>query len=354
MSWQEIQQHVDRSLRDGIGSAMACGVRTASGFAWEHHAGKTRQDDLGVSITSETLFDLASLTKVFATTTLLARYVDQGKLSMSEDLRSVLADLPWASGTDTTLHSILVHQAGFARWLDFSNASDKQEILRSIAQAKVEYAPTSTVIYSDLGFILLAEYLEKRFQRPLEDLVMNELQAISPELRFLYNPIEHGVDRHSIVATENTASRGGVIQGQVHDGNTWKLGGVSTHAGLFGSLKACLAFSELWLHTALGTNGKFLSRATADMFLRKYPAKDGQVRALGWDVATPPNSMAGKNVSLRAFGHSGYTGTSVFLDLEREAAVVLLTNRVHPKDEKTGIGRLRPAFHDMVWKELDR
>lgn len=352
MSWSDVENLLSDALSARAASAVAAGVRTArDGEVFSFFGGRTRGDGDGVAIAPDARFDLASLTKVFATTTLIARLYDRGELSLDEDVRGAFPEFRWKDGKDTRLEGILLHQAGFQWWMDFSLASSPAEIFAAIAASEPAYAPRETVVYSDLGFILLGEYLARRFAKPYDRVVAAELDAILGTHAFTYRPLERGIPARKIVATEDVPARGGVLQGTVHDGNTARLGGVAAHAGLFGTLADGLRLTERWL-ASYAADTPFLSRRTARRFLKAYPARDGKVRALGWDVPTQPGSMAGSLVSDEAFGHSGYTGTSAWMDGAKGAVAVLLTNRVHPTDEKKAIAALRPAFHDGIWKEL--
>jgi len=148
------------------------------------------------------------------------------------------------------------------------------------------------------------------------------------------------------------AWRSGLLQGRVHDDNAYWIGGLCGHAGLFGQVQDCLGVGTEWLKAYLGESS-YLSQDIAKLFFTPVKAKDGSARALGWDLPSQKDSSAGKNVSKRAVGHLGYTGTSLWLDLERKAVVVLLTNRVHPTAKNEKIKSFRPAFHDLIWEVLD-
>ena len=353
MAWSDLEDLLEAFVQAGAASAVAASVQTLGRReVFSFFYGNTRGDAEGRPIDPSTRFDLASLTKVFATTTHIARLVDQGRLDLAEDVRAEFPELSWNGGVDTRIDPILRHQAGFSWWMDFSRASSSQEVFRSIAANPPAYAPDTTSVYSDLGFILLGEFLARRYEEPLDRQVMRGFDETLGTHGFSYRPLDRGVPVSKIVATEQVLERGGAIQGVVHDRNTERLGGVAGHAGLFGTLDDCARLSMLWLR-AVREESSWLSSSVAHAFLRRYRAKDGKARALGWDVPTQPGSMAGANVSDDAYGHSGYTGTSSWIDVRRGAVVVLLTNRVHPRDEKKAIAELRPAFHDAVWKELD-
>ncbi|MCB0308435.1 MAG: serine hydrolase [Bdellovibrionales bacterium] len=353
MAWQDIESLLDRFIANGMGSAAAASVWSKSGVSWEYLTGKTRQDHLGVPIDENAYFDLASLTKVFATTTLIARYIDQKRLSFEDDVRDVLTDLYWSKKVDTRVGSLLKHQSGLQAWIDVSKEPDEEAVLKKIASSDPAYEAFSTVLYSDLGFILLGVYLARRFGQTFDALAEANFANWFNGSSFVFCPKSKGISANATVATEDIPGRKGIIQGEVHDSNAYHMGGVAGHAGLFGTLDASMKIAKAWFMTYTG-DSRVISKQTSRQFLSRYLAKNGRLWGMGWDIATPPKSLAGTKASKLTFGHVGYTGTSVYLDFERQAIVVLLTNCVHPKDDRTQISKLRPLFHDKVWSELDQ
>jgi CubicO group peptidase (beta-lactamase class C family) len=319
----------------------------------------------GRRITRDTLFDLASITKVLFTATALARAVARRQASLDDRIAEALDDLPWDPGfRDVTLRDVLSHRAGFEAWVDLAKElrerperwgpgldDTKNRVYRRIASMRPTYPRGAETRYSDLGFILLGRYLERLSGSPLPELFEREvrrplgLDQTTPDPR-RDRPVLQ------IAATEEIPWRGGLVHGAVHDDNAYVLGGLAGHAGLFGTASDLLRFAMVWLE-AIDGDSDYLPAGVAREFVKRLPTEKGGSRALGWDCPSAASS-AGKLVSSAAFGHLGYTGTSLWVDPDRKAAVVLLTNRVHPTSKNEAIRAFRPRFHDAVWEVLDR
>ncbi|MFH1018139.1 MAG: serine hydrolase domain-containing protein [Pseudomonadota bacterium] len=329
-------------------------------------AGVTRFGPASDQVTPESVFDLASLTKVLSTATIAARLCDRGELQLDEALSRYLEDLPWNEAwTGITVRDVLTHQAGFEAWRNFRKeltgkwrkcapgaAELRTRVLSEIASSRPVGPRDSRTLYSDLGFILLGERLSRQAAIPLEELLNREVCGPLKLSLLTPDPLRHCPLTH-VAATESVKARRGVIHGEVHDDNAFLLGGLCGHAGLFGTSADCLRVGMAWL-AALGGSDGYLSRRVAGEFASARSAPDGGKRALGWDVPSGEDSAAGKEVSPGAIGHLGFTGTSIWIDPTRKAVVVLLTNRVHPSAKNEAIRSFRPWFHDAVWRELDR
>jgi serine-type D-Ala-D-Ala carboxypeptidase len=352
---------VEKLLREGVESGVfpaACaGVVGPKGTKWVHAVGTARE---------ETLFDLASLTKVLATTGIAARMVERKELSLDERVIERLADLPWhVDWSEVTVRDVLGHRAGFSAWSDLSkdfrdlqaspkpgSAVVREKILSQIATMPTFFPPRSSTIYSDLGFIIMGVLLETVAGETLDRMVEEEIRKPLGCSTLLARPLEAGTPASKIAATEDVPWRGGVIHGVVHDDNAYVLGGLAGHAGLFGTVEDCLKIGIAWRDSVVGKSD-FLGKKVAEEFVKRVPTNHGFPRALGWDLPSAPASAAGTKASSRTIGHLGYTGTSIWIDLEREAVVVLLTNRVHPTSANEKIKGFRPRFHDAVWGVID-
>ena len=305
--------------------------------------------------TDDTVFDLASLTKVIATTTLLMRAVDDRQLSLDEP---VGARLPEWRGSDreiVTLRDLLAHASGLPAYLPFfRDHTGRADFEPAICRLPLEYPPRSQSIYSDLGFILLGFILEDLpgggVKAPARLDTSTTLTAqfqklavsITPE-PLTFNPPKSW--RGRTAPTEIDPWRGRLLTGEVHDENTWALGGAAGHAGLFGTTAAVGKFARAVLRSIAG-NGALAQRATFHEFIRRTEVP-GSSRALGWDTMVPTSSC-GVRMSPSAIGHTGFTGTSLWIDWERDLYVVFLTNRVHPSRENGLIRQIRPRLHDAI------
>lgn len=344
-TWEAMQAGV----REGVAPAMSCGVY----WLGERDVIRTAQAGQGFEI-----FDVSSLTKIVVTSTLTALLVDRGWLRF--DL-PVTAVLPECRARGVTIAHLLSHQAGFVAHRNFYemlaarfqprdlfdvSVADRQIAMRElIFQERPEAAPGERVLYTDVGFLLLGflleEVLNSCLDQAADEYLFRPMGLGDTFFHRVTKPVES--DRNSKVApTEESSWREGTLQGQVHDDNTWAMGGYGGHAGLFSSARDLMIFSaRLW--------DGFLSREVLrKMWTRTTPHGE---RTLGWDTPSP-KSMLGTRFSRHTVGHWGFTGTSLWMDLERGLAVTLLTNRVHPTRENNKIREFRPTFHDTIREEL--
>jgi CubicO group peptidase (beta-lactamase class C family) len=319
-------------------------VGDADGVVWREAVGRLTYDEDAPAAREDTVFDLASLTKPIATTSIAMHLVEARRLSLAAPLSRSLRHWTGRERAGATVRDLLEHCAGLTAWLpfyrDFEGRAELEPVMSRLA---LEYTPWTQSIYSDIGFMLLGFVLEDAGGAPLD----RQFAALLPESDLRFRP--PAAWRVRTAPTEPDPWRGRLLVGEVHDENAWALGGVAGHAGLFGTAPAVGAFARLVLKTltrptALGrpeTLRRFLTRSTV-------PASS---RALGWDTMLPTSSC-GTRMSPAAFGHTGFTGTSLWIDPAREIYVVLLTNRVHPTREADGFHAVRPAVHDAVISEL--
>jgi len=301
--------------------------------------------------TSDTIYDLASLTKVLATTTLALGAHAAGTLPLDTRLATRLP--AFAGRPDLTVQDLLEHAAGFpAHRPYFREVAGRAGYLARIAAEPTAYAPRTTHIYTDLGFILLGLLLEDSAGAPLAARFERLVAEVAPgaEIAFGVAPAW----RSRVAPTGVDPWRGRVMAGQVHDSNAAALGGAAGHAGLFGTAAAVATLARWWMALTRGvaanTGGvppALAARATTRGVV------PGSSRGLGWDTMLPTSSC-GARMSAKSFGHTGFTGTSLWIDPARDLYVVCLTNRVHASDDTGGIRRLRIAVHDAVVGAWDR
>jgi CubicO group peptidase (beta-lactamase class C family) len=318
----------------------------------------------------DTLFDIASLTKVVATTSLLLLAHHDGVCALDDRLSRFYPHLADTALASVTLRHILTHSGGFAAWyplyqeiLPGGPLSEGAETARmrrrqaahAILQRPLAYAPGTQTVYSDLGFILLTDILEEQYQQPLDALfwqrVVHPLGLEAMAYRPLAGPTMLPSCPAAYAATEACAWRRRVLVGEVHDENAWAMGGVAGHAGVFATAEALWRFAQSLLETAAGRR-QWLPATLLRHSWQRQPGPPDSTRALGWDTPTPGRSAAGAYFSPHSIGHLGFTGTSLWIDLEHQVTVVLCTNRVHPTRQATGITRLRPAVHNLIMQAL--
>lgn len=299
------------------------------------------------AVTAETIFDLASLTKVIATTSMAMLLVERGKLDLKMPVVEVLNEF----GGDVlknkiTMRMLLAHTSGLpAHAKLYERFSDHDGIFRAACASELQAEPGRRTEYSDIGFILLGELLTRAAGETLDKFCAREIfQPLGMTMTRFNPPPECKVRIPPTVEDETFRHR--VIQGEVHDENASAMGGVAGHAGLFGCAFDVAKFAQCML----GQGAPIFKSETAREFTTRHGSASGSY-ALGWDRPSSP-SQSGKYFSPRAFGHLGYTGTSLWIDPERELEVVLLTNRTWPDNASQKIKEIRPAFHDAVVEAL--
>jgi len=298
---------------------------------------------------ANTVYDLASLTKVVATTAACMILCERGQLFLDHPVAEILPEFAAADPTkkQVTLEMLLAHSSGLPGYAKlFETASARQEILDQAFRLPLEKDPGTRAEYSDIGFILLGEAVERRAGRALDEFCRQEIFApLKVDIAYCPAPEQ----KPGIPPTENdTSFRHKIVQGEVHDENAWVMGGVAGHAGCFGTVEAVATFAECMLHDG----APLLQRHTVELFTQGQASPAGTSRALGWDTPSTP-SQSGKYFSRRSYGHLGYTGTSLWIDPERQLSITLLTNRTWPDRSSQAIKKVRPAFHDAVVEALE-
>lgn len=337
---------LDGACAKGAFPAFSAEVGTAEGVLWRQADGVLARG-ASAAASANTVFDLASLTKVLATASLMMRQIDRGAMTLDDP---VSAHVPlWRDdgAVPATLRDLLSHCSGLPAHIALSRTCTGTDAFeRAICAAGSVYPPRTTSVYSDLGFMLLGFVLGRMTPLPTQfDALLEEMGGIA-DLRYL-PPREW---RSRTAATRDDPWRGRLLVGEVDDDNAWALGGAAGHAGVFGTASAVGAFARQLLRALAGGPGPF-RRETVRTFIRRREEIPGSSRALAWDTMLPTSSC-GTRMSPRAFGHVGFTGTSLWLDPDLAVYVVLLTNRVHATPASDEIARVRPAFHDAVYEGL--
>ena len=325
---------------------------TSDSVTWRQAFGRLTYEDDAPSTTESTIYDLASLTKVLATTPQTMRAVEAGAVALDHRVSQYLSDWRGADRESVTIADLLEHTSGLTAYLPFfRDHHGRAEFQRAIGTLPLEYTPRSQSIYSDLGFILLGFILED-VGFPLDEISSLKAGAAYSAESSTGEGFVFGVradDRDRCAPTELDLWRGRLLQGEVHDENAWALGGVAGHAGMFGTAASVGAFARQVLK-GLGGETTFATPETFVRFARKSTVP-GSSRALGWDTMLPTSSC-GTRMSPRAIGHTGFTGTSLWIDPELDLYVVFLTNRVHPARDNNRIQPVRRALHDAVVADL--
>ena len=304
-------------------------------------------------MTVDTIFDLASLTKPLATTVAVMKLVQTGQLHLSQELGGVLPELQDSEKSRIQIHQLLSHTSGLPDYRPYYQRlqvlvpGNRRRALRRLLVAEpLVNAVGQRTLYSDLGFMVLAWVIEEVSGRRLDQFVQQKIyRPLRIDELFFVDPAAP-MPPHRFAATEKCPWRGVVLEGQVHDENAYVVGGIEGHAGLFGTAAAVqrLLSKLLCVHQGDGAESLF-PKELVNHFLRPRAAGE---RALGFDIPAAQNSSCGRYFSQNSVGHLGFTGTSFWVDLRREIAVILLTNRVHPSRQNEAIKSFRPKIHDAV------
>jgi CubicO group peptidase (beta-lactamase class C family) len=359
---------VDAVVEAGISAPAFPGAVLAVGrdgsLAHLRAFGRLSYDDDAPSVATDTLYDLASLTKVVVTTTLSMILVDEGKLDLDARVHGFFPAFAGPAKERITVRQLLTHSGGLLWWAPlYKELAGKEAYLERIAGTDLAYEPGTKSVYSDLGIVLLGDILERVGGAPLEEMARKRVFEPLGMKDAQYRPPPALLPR--IAPTENDPWRGRVVRGEVHDENALALGGVAPHAGLFATAEDLAHLAEMLLDGGSFAGRRIVSRATVELFTGRagVPASS---RALGWDTPTdgeggrsstpgdPGYSSAGSLFSARSFGHTGFTGTSMWMDPERDVYVILLTNRVHPTRENNKVGGVRAQVADAVVRALER
>ena len=294
-----------------------------------------------------TLYDLASLTKVVATTTAAMILEEEGKLDVARPVHFYLPEFDAPDKASITVRMLLTHSGGLESYASlYLKHRGRAEFIAQINARPLRSVPGTTTVYSDWDMVLLQAVIERITGLPLDQFATRRVfQPLGMvDTQFLPDTA-NAMLRHRIAPTAVDTARGGLLQGTVHDGNAWALGGVSGHAGLFSSARDLAVFAQTLLAGGTYGDAHIVAATTVARWTSRQAATSS--RALGWDTPAPESS-AGKYFSPRSFGHTGFTGTSLWVDPERGLFVVLLMNRVNSHGTSTRHLRLRRDVADAV------
>jgi serine-type D-Ala-D-Ala carboxypeptidase len=319
-----IDRVVERGIRAGgyPGAAVVVGRKGAA--VWEKGFGRLGwTGDAGSVVPERTIYDLASLTKVVGTTTAVMILFDEGKIRLDDRVAQYIPEFSGGAKDAVTIRMLLEHRSGLPAGRDLWRlASTPEEARAAVISTPLFAAPGRFVEYSDLGADMLGFVVEAVSGETLDRFLDTRVFAPLGMTDTRFRP--DGSLRGRIAPTELNPPRGYPLRGEVHDENAYALGGVAGHAGLFSTASDLAVFAQMMLNGG-SYNG---TRIVADSTVRLFTRRAAATRALGWDTCGGTGSC-GEYLSSSAYGHTGFTGTSLWIDPEREMFVVLLTNRVH-------------------------
>ena len=339
-------------IRNGIGQHAFPGAALAVNGRWSCVVragfGRYTYEPDSHEVSRQTIFDLASVTKVVATTTMAMLLYERGLLNLEAPIAALLPE--FGHGGDrraVTVRMLLAHSSGLPAYIKlFETARTRDDLIRAACATPLVATPGTTAGYSDIGFILLGEILERLAGESLAGFTQREIFKPRGMPYTCFTPLPSWIN--AIPPTEDDRTfRHRIIQGEVNDENAYVMGGVAGHAGLFASAPDIARFAEIFLR-----GGEYLLKPeTIALFTRRQDSPPGTSRALGWDTPSHPSS-SGLYFSPRSFGHLGYTGTSLWIDPDRQLSVTLLTNRTWPDRRSQAIKQVRPLVHDAIVEAL--
>lgn len=320
-----------------------------------HHGRLAGEGALGAAPAGlDTLYDLASVTKPLVMLGLMKLF-EQGLFRLDDPVSHFLPQMRRADREAITIRQLLTHSSGIPGQQPlYQRCATRAELMEAVYSLPLRNAPGTFVEYTSQGMMILGELLELLAGQPM-DLYLRE-QFFGPlgmgeELLFRPGAVAGLAAR--CAPTEDCPWRGCVVQGQVHDENAVVLGEVHAHAGLFGTARAVAAVGQMMLNGGAFAGRRYLEPATVAVMTTCATPHLNLARGLGWQCKDAVGSPAGDLFSPTTYGHTGFTGTSLFVDPVREIVFVLLTNRVHPTRENQGIARVRPIAHNMVVLDLE-
>lgn len=336
---RSLQPMLDEEVRAGTFPGCVVVAGNHDGILGEVTAGTLDGSSASRRPSLATIYDVASLTKVVVTTTVAMLLCEEQRLSLDDAVVRFWPDVEPAKAA-IRVRDLLAHRAGFAAHIRlWERASDADTAVQAILDAPLEYAPGAASTYSDLGMILLGRILEQVAGQTLDTIAAERVFKPLAMKRSFFTPAES--------VLEDTAPAHPHIRGRVHDQNAQLMGGIAGHAGLFSTAADLACFARVMLCGG----SPLIQRETWETFVRRQAFPIASTRALGWDTPSAIGSSAGDLLSRRAFGHTGFTGTSLWIDPDNDLYVVMLSNRVYPHEQNTAIRRLRPRLHDAIARQ---
>ncbi|HYE57258.1 MAG TPA: serine hydrolase domain-containing protein [Rhodothermales bacterium] len=346
---------LDASIRDRAfpGASVAIGIGPDTRLLTA--AGRFTYERWAAPVTTSSPFDMASLTKVIATTTAAMLLYERNQLDLDVPLARYLPELERTNKRSVTVRQVMTHSAGLRPFISFhtQGVTTRDRLIQAVLADSLVYAPGTDTRYSDFGFILLGLAIERITGLPLDQFTARDIWGPLGMTQTHFRPVGRTPGHEVVVPTEvDTLYRRRLVQGEVHDETAWTLGGVAGHAGLFSTAEDLAKFAAM-----LATDGRlpdgrqFLRPQTIRTFVTRAGLVSGSTRAIGWDTRSETGySSAGTKFGPRSYGHTGFTGTSLWVDPDRGLWVVLLANRVYPTRNNNKHSAVRARIADIAFE----
>jgi len=348
-AWAVIDSAINNKVFPGAQIFISKSGSIIASKSFGHHT----YDKNAKLVTNESIYDIASLTKVITISPIIMKLVAMKKIGLNHTLDQFYSDID-DEKKDITITHLLTHSSGLKPFVEYykTDKITRDLIIQDILGRKLDFSPGKKFQYSDLGMILLMDIIEKITGVPLEKISNDWIYEKLDMKNTMFNPNIAFLDR--IVPTEyDSIFRKKLVQGIVHDENAFLLGGVSGHAGAFSTAEDLGKFGQAMLNKGSWLGNRYFRSTLIRKFTKRQNIPVGSERALGWDTPSRNGrSSAGDLYSNNSFGHLGFTGTSIWIDPENEVIIVLLTNRVHPTRKNNGIYGIRRVFHNYVMESI--
>ena len=343
---ERLTKRLQQAVADRVFPGAVCLVTRRGARVCEIAVGQATYADDAAPVRRDSVFDMASLTKVCATAPAVMTLVRDGVVELDQRVATLLPGFTGGGREAVTLRHLLTHSSGLPAWRGFyAEASSREHVVRLALATELEVAPGERVRYSDIGLILLMACVEAAtgtdFDHAVQRRVFDPLGMAGARFNTTAAPLP------GAVPTEVVEQRGGLVRGVVHDENAWAMGGISGHAGLFATAGDVASLGHAFLNGGRGPAGAWLPAGLVEEAIRPAGVPEGSRRCLGWDHPGP-GAWAGTHPPPRLFAHTGFTGTSVWCDPDTALCVVLLTNRVHPTRQERRHTAVRREIHDLV------
>jgi len=349
--FEKIDSVIMHAIEDSSFPGAVVLVSKYGNIIYEKGFGHFTYDESSTEVNTNTIYDLASLTKVIATTTAAMLCIDRSLFKLDDPVYKHIPEFSKNSKEAITIKNLLLHNSGLPAWKKFYNINlDADSIIKNIYSAKPEYPTGTKTVYSDLGMIVLGKLIETVTHKKLDQFCNDEIFIPLKMNNTYFNPPDSL--KYKIPPTEfDNYWRNKLVQGEVHDETSSLLGGVAGHAGLFSTAEDLSKLFQMILDGGSYNGKQFIKLETINLFTKRYSSQS--TRAIGWDTKSVTKSSAGNKFSKTSYGHTGFTGTSVWIDPIRKLFVVFLTNRVYPSIENKKIINVRPKLHNAVIDAID-
>ncbi len=343
-SFTEVEELVNNSIRDSAFPGAVLFVWKNGKIIFEKSFGHLTYDDNSAQVATNTIYDLASLTKVIATTTAVMICVDRKLFKIDDNVSGFIPEFAQNGKGNIIIENLLLHNSGLPAYKKYYTLYRKpQEVLNDIYSTELSYPTGTKTVYSDLGMIVLGKVIEKVTGKPLDVFCNQEIFKPLNMNDTYFNPPSSL--KYRIAPTEfDKYWRNRLLIGEVHDETASLLNGVSGNAGLFSTAGDISKVLQMILQNGMFEGKRIIDSSTIKLFT----SKKSDERGLGWDIKSDSGSSAGNLFSDKSYGHTGFTGTSVWTDPTRNLFVVFLTNRVYPSRENNKLIKIRPELHNLI------